>query len=63
MDSSILYFGFHQKVRFNPPDWSGKLCKVGVDEMRENDAFEVGYEAYWDGLDPEDNPFKPDTAE
>ena len=31
--------------------------------MREDDAFEAGYDAYWDDGDPESNPFKPNTAE
>ncbi len=31
--------------------------------MREDDAFEAGYDAYWDGVAPENNPFKPETAE
>jgi hypothetical protein len=31
--------------------------------MSTDDAFEAGYDAYWGGVDPEDNPFKPETPE
>lgn len=31
--------------------------------MSEDDAFEVGYDAYFDGVDPDDNPFKVDTSD
>jgi len=31
--------------------------------MSQDDAFEAGYDAYWDGGDPEDYPFKADTPE
>jgi hypothetical protein len=31
--------------------------------MREDDAFDAGYDAYWDGVDIEDNPFKPEMPE
>ena len=25
--------------------------------MTDNDAFDEGYDAYWDGIDREDNPY------
>jgi ribosome modulation factor len=25
--------------------------------MTDNDAFDEGYDAYWDGIDGEDNPY------
>jgi len=31
--------------------------------MSSDDAFEAGYDAYWGGADPDDNPFKPETAD
>lgn len=27
--------------------------------MTDRDAFEMGYDAYWDGVDRQDNPFDP----
>ena len=27
--------------------------------MTDHDAFDEGYDAYWDGLDREDNPYDP----
>ncbi len=30
--------------------------------MLDDNAFEDGYEAYWEGVDPDDNPFSPGTA-
>jgi ribosome modulation factor len=29
--------------------------------MVANDAFEEGYDAYWDGVDVSGNPYKEDT--
>lgn len=29
----------------------------------EDEAFETGYEAYWEGVDPDDNPHKAGTNE
>ena len=29
--------------------------------MTESDAFNAGYDVYWDGVDPEDNPFMRET--
>jgi hypothetical protein len=31
--------------------------------MTESNAFNAGYDAYWDGVDPDDNPFKPETPD
>jgi ribosome modulation factor len=31
--------------------------------MSANDAFEKGYDAYWDGMDVSDNPYDQDTEE
>ncbi len=31
--------------------------------MSTDDAFEAGYDAYWNGGDPDDNPFKPETPD
>ena len=31
--------------------------------MSENKAFQEGYDAYWDGVDPDDNPYRSETAE
>lgn len=28
--------------------------------MSTNDAFELGYDSYWDGLQREDNPYDPE---
>ena len=28
--------------------------------MNDSDAFEEGYDAYWDGLQVEDNPYDPE---
>jgi hypothetical protein len=32
-------------------------------EMSENRAFQEGYDAYWDGVDPDDNPYRSESAE
>jgi len=29
----------------------------------EDEAFETGYEAYWEGVDPDDNPHQAGTNE
>jgi ribosome modulation factor len=31
--------------------------------MPENKAFQEGYEAYWGGVDPDDNPYASGTAD
>lgn len=28
--------------------------------MSDHDAYDEGYDAYWDGRDCEDNPYKPE---
>jgi ribosome modulation factor len=30
--------------------------------MTDSDAFEMGYDAYWDGVDVADNPFQQEEA-
>jgi ribosome modulation factor len=30
----------------------------GGNSMTDNDAFDEGYDAYWDGLSREDNPYE-----
>jgi ribosome modulation factor len=31
--------------------------------MAANDAYEEGYDAYWDGVDVTDNPYEADTTD
>lgn len=31
--------------------------------MSENKAFRAGYDAYWGGVDPDDNPYPSQTVE
>jgi len=31
--------------------------------MADNEAFDEGYDAYWDGVDVSDNPFEEETEE
>ncbi|MGA2063281.1 MAG: hypothetical protein ABSG67_22655 [Thermoguttaceae bacterium] len=35
----------------------------GCCEEGTNDAFEEGYDAYWEGVDVSDNPYEEDTDE
>ena len=30
--------------------------------MIDHDAYDEGYDAYWEGVDDSDNPYKEDTA-
>jgi hypothetical protein len=66
VDTLVLYFRSTRKsdsIHPMNPDDLGAPRRVGGDAMREEDAFEAGYDAYWDDVDPESNPFKPETAE
>jgi hypothetical protein len=31
--------------------------------MSENQAFQEGYDTYWGGVDPDDNPYQSEAAE
>ncbi len=50
-------------VTANLPNWLRALCNVEGDAMSTDHAIEAGYDAYWDGVDPDDNPCKPETSE
>lgn len=63
MGASALYFRFLQEIRGNPLGLSGLPCRFAVDVTSTDDAFEAGYDAYWDGDRAEDNPFKPETPD
>lgn len=47
------------ECRMGPP----KKTNCEVPAMSTDDAFEAGYDAYGGGIDPDDNPFKPETPE
>lgn len=43
--------------------WPPKKTTCEVPAMSTDDAFEAGYDAYWNGVDPDDNPFEPETPQ
>lgn len=40
--------------------WATERNGLGVDPMTKNEAFNEGYEDYWEGVDVTENPFDPE---
>jgi hypothetical protein len=46
-----------------PRDARPANSPMGGTAMSENESFQEGYDAYWDGIDPDDNPYPPEAAD
>ena len=41
----------------------GQASSLSAQTMSTNDAYEDGYDAYWDGIDVSGNPYDEETEE